>query len=244
MAGSAMDRVSSQMTTIQGWASSALSAANSALSNLGALDFPVSYPTSYGAFSLTKISPTIASQPGGITIPTAPTVDTLVVPASPSKPTIPTTTLGAMLDISLPTVPVVDFPELSITVPTYSFSAPTNWAFDVSDILISDDPFIKAAIDRLTSNINNGGTGLSADVEAAIWARQKERDEQQLEDSTDKLTSMWAKKGFSLPDGLLASSLSDLQKEWMNKRLDVSRDISIKQAELEQSNLFKSLELL
>jgi hypothetical protein len=243
MAGSAMTKVESQMTLIQGYANSALAAANSALGNLGSLDFPVSYPTSYGAFSFTKITPTAASQPGQIVVSGAPGIDTLTVPTMPIKPTISTTTLGSILDISLPDVPVVEYPELSITVPAYSFSAPTQWAFDVSDILISDDPFIKAAIDRLEKNIKYGGTGLTAAAEDAIWARGKEREEQQLEDSTDKATSMWAKKGFSLPDGLLANSLSGLQMEWMNKQLDRARDISIKQAELEQSNLFKSLEL-
>ena len=243
MAGSAMTKVESQMTLIQGYANSALAAANSALGNLGSLDFPVSYPTSYGAFALTQSVPVSGSQPGAIIVPTAPDIDTLDVPLRPSKPTIPTVALGSMLDISLPSVPVVDFPELSVTVPVYSFSAPSQWAFTVSDILISDDPFIKAAIDRLTDNINNGGTGLSADVEAAIWARGQEREDQQLEDSTGKVTTMWAKKGFSLPDGMLAHSLSEVQKEFANRRLDLSREISIKQAELEQANLFKSLEL-
>ncbi|MBU2049351.1 MAG: hypothetical protein KKH61_10290, partial [Gammaproteobacteria bacterium] len=46
-------------------------------------------------------------------------------------------------------------------------------------------------------------------------------------------TSMWAKKGWSLPDGLLAHSLSEVQKEYMNKGLDRSREIAIKQADLE-----------
>jgi hypothetical protein len=102
---------------------------------------------------------------------------------------------------------------------------------------------VKAIMDRLANNITYGGTGLSADVEADIWARDKERNEQQLEDTTDKIFAMWAKRGFALPDGLLAHSLSEVQKEYMNKMLDRTRDIAIKQAELEQMNLFKSMEL-
>jgi len=243
MAGSAMTKVESQMSLIQGYATSALAAANSALGSLGSLDFPVAYPTSYGSFDLTQNVPVSGSQPGAITVPTAPSIVTLNVPTKPNKPAIPTTTLGSMLNIQLPAIPSIVFPDLNIVAPLYTFTAPKEWAFDISDILISDDPFIKAAIDRLTDNINNGGTGLSADVEAAIWARGQEREDQQLEDSTDKITTMWAKKGFSLPDGMLAHSLSEVQKEFMNKKLDLAREISIKQAELEQANLFKSLDL-
>jgi hypothetical protein len=102
---------------------------------------------------------------------------------------------------------------------------------------------VVAVKNRLQNNIVIGGTGLSASVEAAIWQRDLERNEQQLSDSTDKVTSMWAKKGFSLPDGMLAHSLSEIQREYMNKMLDRTREIAIKQADLEQSNLFKSMEL-
>ncbi len=49
--------------------------------------------------------------------------------------------------------------------------------------------------------------------------------------------------GFSLPDGMLAHSIAELQKEYENRRIDRSREIAIKQAELEQTNLCKSLEL-
>jgi hypothetical protein len=98
-------------------------------------------------------------------------------------------------------------------------------------------------ISRLTNNIRYGGTGLSADVEAAIWDRDLERNEQTLEDSVDKTVQTWAKMGFSLPDGMLAHSIAELQKEYENRRIDRSREIAIKQAELEQTNLFKSLEL-
>ena len=106
-----------------------------------------------------------------------------------------------------------------------------------------DEPFIQEVFTRLTNNIKNGGTGLSPAIEADIWNRDLERNEQQLADTTDKMTAMWAKKGFSLPDGMLAHSLAEVQKEYMNRLVDRSREIAIKQAELEQTNVFKSMEL-
>jgi hypothetical protein len=243
MAGIAATKVEAQMVIIKAYADAALATARTAIDNLGALTFPYSSPSTF-SFSIAPLTPpTEVPVPGEVDVSGSPDIDSLVVPEKPGRPTIPTITLGSMRDITLPDIPTIEFPDLSVTAPSYSFSDPVPWNFNINNILISDDPMIKAAIDRLTANIANGGTGLSADVEEAIWDREKERSERQIEDTTDKVTSMWAKKGFSLPDGLLAHSLSEVQKEYMNKRLDSARDIAIKQAELEQSNLFKSLEL-
>jgi hypothetical protein len=80
-------------------------------------------------------------------------------------------------------------------------------------------------------------------IEAAIWQRNLERDQQALQDAVDKVTGQWAKFGFSLPDGLLSGSILAVNNEYMNKSLDRSREIAVKQAELEQTGMFKSLEL-
>lgn len=171
----------------------------------------------------------------------------LVWPIYPDKPSISIpnmkdVVLGAMLQYVIPDVPTVIDPTLP-TPPQMITINPTDWNFAIDNILVSDDPMVQAVMDRLRRNILHGGTGLSPDIEAAIWNRDLERNEQSLADSVDKATSMWAQKGFSLPDGILAHSLSELQKEYMNRRIDRSREISIKQAELEQTNIFKSLEL-
>jgi hypothetical protein len=244
MAGEALSQVQSQMSSVQYFANTAVSSAQIALSTLASIDLGTNYAASY-SFSAPAIHlPSAASIPGALTIGTAPTIADISIPTKVTKPFIDTVTLGEILAITLPEIPTVSFPSLTLDAPVYSITAPAEWSFGVNtNILITDDPLIQAAIDRLTSNIKNGGTGLSATIEADIWARDLERNEQQLEDSTDKIIQLWAKKGFSLPDGMLANSLSDVQKEYMNRKLDRSREIAIEQAKLEQSNLFKSLEL-
>jgi hypothetical protein len=217
--------------------------AHTAMDVLSDMDFPIPSSLIIGYTPLRIIDPDVPAYPSALNLDTAPVIAALAKVDRPDKPTIDAVTLGTLLSITLPNIPSVEFPSLSIEAPIYSITAPTNWDFVVEDILISDDPMVAAAITRLSSNISSGGTGLSASVEADIWDRDKERGEQQLEDSTDKMAVMWAKKGFSLPDGMLAHSLAELQKEYMNKSLDRSREIAVKQAELEQSNLFKSLEL-
>jgi hypothetical protein len=230
------------MSNIQGYASSALSTANSALSSLASLELTSSYPTAY-SFSGVHYSPDDVPLPTTPAIDTAPDIATLVVPTKVTPPSYEDPTLGSLFNITLPTIPTIVFPAIDITAPIYSIPSPVAWSFNVGEVIITDDPMIQAVLDRLTANINTGGTGLSAAVEAAIWARGLEREEQQLDDSVDKATAMWAKKGFSLPDGELADSLMVLQTEYLNRKLDRSREIEIKQAELEQANLFKSMEL-
>jgi hypothetical protein len=242
MSGIAATKVESQIGIINGYATAAISAANSALSSLADLDLTTTYPTAY-SFSSPNYSPEAVTTPSSPTIETAPTVNDITIPTKPTKPTYSDPVLGTIYNITLPDLPSVSFPTLDITAPIYNVSSPLPWSFTVGDVIITDDPMIQAVLDRLTANIETGGTGLSAAVEAAIWARGLEREEQQLDDSLDKSVSMWAKKGFSLPDGELADSLMALQNEYLNRKLDRSREIEIKQADLEQVNLFKSMEL-
>ncbi|MGV7535365.1 hypothetical protein PJM52_29465, partial [Mycobacterium kansasii] len=43
--------------------------------------------------------------------------------------------------------------------------------------------------------------------------------------------------GFPLPSGVLAGQLADARREYHDKLAELSREIAIKQAELEQSNV-------
>lgn len=245
MAGQAMAQVTEMVNQTSDWASQLLQAAQDALSNLGAIELSQSYPYYVGSVDLPDVDLNIeAAQAGAMAIGTAPDIVPLTLPITrPVKPTYATPVLGAMLDITLPDVPTVNFPTMDITPPVYNIPAPKQWNFDINNILISDDPLVMECVSRLTNNIRYGGTGLTPAIEDAIWNRDLERNEQTLQDSTDKAVQAWAKMGFSLPDGMLAHSLAELQKEYENRRIDRSREIAIKQAELEQVNLFKSIEL-
>jgi hypothetical protein len=190
------------------------------------------------------IDPTLVGE-----IPTAPT-------DFPMLPDAPTTN-----DFSFPSAPVYAMPTVpilsDIIIPDFIEGniSPLSTQMPVSDITVPalgqiesggqapEDELVQAAKAKLTSNILNGGTMLNPVVEADIWNRDRERRQQTLQDMVDKLTSQWAKLGWSVPDGLLAGSMIALNNEYMNKDLDMSREIAIKQAELEQVGMFKSLEL-
>ena len=59
----------------------------------------------------------------------------------------------------------------------------------------------------------------------------QERDQLARDAARANLTAEWAKRGFDLPDGILVATLTQEEVDYRNKRLDLSRDISIKQYE-------------
>lgn len=112
-------------------------------------------------------------------------------------------------------------PEVELYMPAF----PTAPILSVIELLTG----IQA---KLEYDLAHGGTGLNPDVELEIWRRGEERDRIALDDAKEKVAAEWSKRGFALPDGSLAAQLTQVETEYMNKRVDVSRDIAIKQAEL------------
>ena len=173
-------------------------------------------------------------------------------PASPSDPSIATYSMPNAPPYSVPSVPTLSnftipsfvdgtINPMTATMPDIDFGVPNIASITADDI--SYDTLFTTVKNKLESNILNGGTMLDPVIEAAIWQRNLERDQQALQDAVDKVTGQWAKFGFSLPDGLLSGSILAVNNEYMNKSLDRSREIAVKQAELEQTGMFKSLEL-
>lgn len=172
--------------------------------------------------------------------PTAPT-DTsdhaFPVAETYSWPTAPTIT-----DIVIPSYVEGVISDITSTLPVIDFSVPAQPAIDNGGQATLDS-LLQAARDKLESFISSGGTMIDPTVEDDIFDRDLERREQLLRDDTDKITARWARLGWSLPDGLLASQFMELQNKYTDGLTERSRDIAIKQAELEQQGVFKSIEL-
>lgn len=112
-------------------------------------------------------------------------------------------------------------PEVELYMPEF----PTAPILSVIELLTG----IQA---KLEYDLAHGGTGLNPDVENEIWRREEERARIALDDTKERAAAEWSKRGFALPDGALAAQITQIETEYMNKRLDRSRDIAIKQAEL------------
>ena len=94
-----------------------------------------------------------------------------------------------------------------------------------------------AAIKEIPDAVTLESVAISEDVETAMFERETERAELLLNDALDGINDDWSKHGFTLPNANLLAARSIARTDYMHKRLDVSRDIAIKNWELTDANI-------
>lgn len=184
-------------------------------------------------------------------------------------PAAPTLTIGQapvlpeVRDVAIPDAPTIVLPDAPafLSLQTHTFGGINlheDWLDKLDDIptlsILQPAPFAYSPgaryasqlLDNLKAQLNariQGGTGLSPSVEQAIWGRALDREtvvalarEQEVMRGAEAL-------GFPLPSGVLAGQLQDARREYHDKLSGLSRDIAIKQAELEQANLQQATQL-
>lgn len=82
-----------------------------------------------------------------------------------------------------------------------------------------------------------GGTGLDSTVEAGIWDRAREREAAIAQAQVNEITLADEALGFDFPTGVMAARIDAANQEYHNKVSSINRDVAIKQADLEQTNL-------
>ena len=75
----------------------------------------------------------------------------------------------------------------------------------------------------ICTTILTGGTGIPADVEAAIWQRGRDRETAEFAKLEADTITLFAQRGFTLPPGALAARLMQIQQDATNKAVDGSR---------------------
>ncbi|MBE3137646.1 MAG: hypothetical protein IMZ43_09705 [Thermoplasmata archaeon] len=151
-------------------------------------------------------------------------------------------TIGRLEEIAMTLNNIdVNIPIDDITPPdvgTFTGTLPVAPSISVNlpdDLTLVSD--VENAIrEKILHDLVYGGPAIPADVEEAIFSRENERALLIHHDNIDRISAEWSKRGFILPDGMLAALISQADIEYANKRLDVSRDISIKSFELGDQN--------
>lgn len=196
-----------------------------------------SYSTNYPTVDEKQISKPDVSIPDAPTFTKEVSADKPSI-AEPTNASTPTESVPNKLtnigNYTIPSPVAVVVPDFGEALPAYTLQVPTTQFAYVEPEYTS--ALKDALATKLKSDVENGGTGLSSAVEDAIWERTRERDNRDYEDAVDKVNSLWAGKGFSLPNGVLAELQQDLAIDDRNQRTERSRDILIKQAELAQAN--------
>lgn len=116
-------------------------------------------------------------------------------------------------------------------VGTFAFSEPEYF----SELLTN----IQTQLDSWLTDI---ATGLPPAVEQALWERARVRENTNLLLGLDTAYREAASKGFKIPTGALFARVDAAVQETTDKNSALSRDISIKQAELEQNNKHFAIE--
>jgi len=158
----------------------------------------------------------------------------------PAKPVYTFPAVPTLHEASIPSAPSLNMPTFEGVMPVDNLVDPTN-TFSFSETMYSSE-LLTNTTNKINTDVVNGGTGLGATIETAIWDRQEERDKQALQEAIDKAESQWAESAFGLPDGVLTTAIEELIKEHENNRLQASREIAIKQAELAQANTHFAVE--
>lgn len=128
--------------------------------------------------------------------------------------------------------PTVDVPisltDIDLSEPVYVNPSPIPdpyFPFEFNESFYQS--FLQDAVQaKLLHDVLYGGTGLNADIEAAMMARETERDNLLLQEAIDKISNEWSKRRFALPNGVLAANIRRVYTEWQNTRLDKSRKIA------------------
>lgn len=102
---------------------------------------------------------------------------------------------------------------------------------------LSSGADIAAAEAWMTKALTTGGTGLPAYIEAQIFDRDRSRLINEGLRAEDEAVSTWAARRYPLPPGAATFQLLNIRRDTLDKLAQASRDIAIKQAELELENI-------
>jgi len=108
---------------------------------------------------------------------------------------------------------------------------------DYSSLLLT------SVTDLLKLWVGGASTGISPTVEAAIWSREQAREIVASNKKKVEVVKQFAVRGFIKPPGAFAVQLLEAEQQAQDNIISASRDIAIKQADLEQSNRRFALDL-
>lgn len=167
----------------------------------------------------------------------------------PDAPAVNLTFTDPTLHVDLPAVPnlisldIVRFDGLNL--PTFSAVEPVLTAVEPSIREYTPGAqYTSSLLTRLKATledrITSGGTGLTQEVENAIWDRGREREFRSKQDAIDALGAMEV-SGFAFPPGIYLDARLKIETETDYASRGHSREVMIKSAELMLDNVKHAL---
>lgn len=193
--------------------------------------------------------PNLVQMPGynlaspSISLPTRPT---LVVPDAPGEPTLESVEVPVAPTIELPQAPTlasVTFPDApTLALPSFSEAAPdlpTSFALTANFTYQDEEPptqILGEVEDKLSFDLANGGYGIEATDEHALWARARDRNMRELSAVETETSERYASRGYNLPPGAYLAALTQARSDADEKLAETGREIMVKRADLFREN--------
>lgn len=168
--------------------------------------------------------------------PERPTINDVVVDDAPS---IATPSEPDEIALNIPLTPVITLPtfeDMPVTFDTEAVNTVMQWNEPVYHSTELDA--IKATIARWLE----GGTGMTPEVEAALFDRARDKLDTTAGQRTQQAFDTYAAKGWSMPPGMLVEQVNAAQQEAQQSAADLASDILSKSAEWEQENLRQAVQ--
>jgi hypothetical protein len=175
--------------------------------------------------------PPVPSEPFPIFSDEAPPITD---PDIPTKPPITLPPVPVLSVITIPSPPEYDLPDFEGTLPVTDLTAPepmfvwneAEYSSSIKDQLAS----------KLLLDLINGGSGLNADTEQAIYDRATARQELENNQMYDEALNFFSSRGWRIPPGALGGRLMEAVYKIAQVREDLNNDILIQQSKLAQEN--------
>lgn len=159
---------------------------------------------------------------------------TFLAPTLPDKPDLVLPELPTFEQLNLPAVPDIQLPAFSATAPTDQIVAPTDaFAFTPEEYVSALLEKTKATISRM----QDGGTGLPAAIERALFERSRQRVDEEAERAVQEVYDEFGVRGFTEPNGMLAARVDRVRQDGRNRASEINRDLTIQVHNVEIENL-------
>lgn len=112
-----------------------------------------------------------------------------------------------------------------------------NFAWFINTYFPNECNYLGKAQQWICDTLTNGGTGMNPHVEDQIWQRDRARLLKDAQRTKREVLTTFAARGFPLPPGAAAGAVSLVMSETQDKIAQASRDVAIKQAEIEIENI-------
>lgn len=190
--------------------------------------------------------PALTATPPVLNFGTQPQADYGAAPDSPSVDlnfSYPDLNLTLPLPPSLMTIDTVKFD--GVTLPTFDATVPTLTAVQPNVVHFDEgNRYTSTLLGMLETDLTSalsGGSGLPAAAEQGLFDRARERELRTQAEALADLERMES-LGYQFPPGVYLDARIKIQTETDNTLAGLSRDIMVKQAELQLENLVKARE--